>query len=335
MKISVIIPVYNVERFFEKCLRSLFGQTLESIEYIFINDCTPDNSMQLLDQILEEYPARRHQIKVINHEKNMGLWAARRDGMKLATGDYVISCDSDDWIDTNMYEKMYNKARKENADMVCCGLYWEYGTYNKIEVYPPNYFCDKKEIKNSYATALYYATWNKLIKRDLYFNYDIYPYEGINMWEDLGVIIRLRYLSKKTVILSEAYYHYNQRNENSIVKIPKLSSIIEQIQCASNIEAFFKEHKALDEFNLSIQNIKFKSKERLLFEKSTRDIRQWLSTFPETHKYILKYGDFSLKIKILYYIAAKGYLCSIFICSIFSVSQKLKKARVIRYTKKR
>ena len=105
-KVSVVIPVYNVEKYIERCARSLFEQTLDSIEYIFVDDCSPDNSIAVMENVLAEYPHRKEQIKIIRHEVNQGPYAARRHALQAATGDYVISCDADDWVDYDLYEKM-------------------------------------------------------------------------------------------------------------------------------------------------------------------------------------------------------------------------------------
>ena len=120
-KVSVCIPVYGVEKYIERCARSLFEQTMkDGIEFIFVNDCTKDKSIEILEQVLGEYPERKEQVKIIHHEKNKGLVAARKTGLAHATGDYIIHCDSDDWVDLNLYETMYNKAVEVNADVVCC-----------------------------------------------------------------------------------------------------------------------------------------------------------------------------------------------------------------------
>ena len=93
-KVSVIIPVYNVEPHIERCARSLFEQTLEEIEYIFVNDCTPDASMRILQNVLENYAQRKNQIIIINQPYNMGAAKAREIGIKAASGEYIIHCDS-------------------------------------------------------------------------------------------------------------------------------------------------------------------------------------------------------------------------------------------------
>ena len=101
-KVSVIVPIYKVEPFIERCARSLFEQTLDDIEYIFVNDCTPDKSMEVLSRVLEDYPGRKEQVRIITMPVNSGLPKVRRAGLEVASGDYIIHCDSDDWVDRTM-----------------------------------------------------------------------------------------------------------------------------------------------------------------------------------------------------------------------------------------
>jgi len=119
-KVSVIIPVYGVEKYIERCIRSLFEQTLDDIEYIFVDDCTPDNSISILRKVLSEYPNREKQVKILHHEKNKGLAQARQTGLKIASGEYIAHCDSDDWVDKDLYKIAHNKAKSESLDV--CGL---------------------------------------------------------------------------------------------------------------------------------------------------------------------------------------------------------------------
>ena len=112
-KISIIVPVYNVEKYVDRCLRSLVTQTLQDIEIIIVNDGTQDKS----EEIIEKY-VRENQNKIKYYEKsNGGLSSARNYGLEYATGEYIAFLDSDDYVETNMYEEMYNLAKKENADM--------------------------------------------------------------------------------------------------------------------------------------------------------------------------------------------------------------------------
>ena len=117
-KVSVIIPVYGVEKYIERCARSLFEQTLEDIEYIFVDDCTPDNSISILRKVLSEYPNREKQVKILHHDKNKGLAKARQTGLKIASGEYIAHCDSDDWVDKDLYKVLYNQAVNLKSDMI-------------------------------------------------------------------------------------------------------------------------------------------------------------------------------------------------------------------------
>ena len=111
MKVSVCIPIYGVEKYIERCARSLFEQTMtDDIEFIFVNDCTPDRSEQILLATLEDYPQRKKQVKILHHAENQGLTGARSTAVKAACGDYIIHCDSDDWVDPALYETMYRTA---------------------------------------------------------------------------------------------------------------------------------------------------------------------------------------------------------------------------------
>ena len=121
VKVSVCIPVYGVEKYIEQCVRSLFGQTLKEIEYIFVDDCTLDRSIDILSKVLEEFPERKEQVKIIRHEKNSGLVAARNTALKYVIGEYVTHCDSDDWLKNDLLEKAYNEITEANADVVVFG----------------------------------------------------------------------------------------------------------------------------------------------------------------------------------------------------------------------
>jgi len=119
--VSIIVPVYGVEKHIERCACSLFEQTHKDIEYIFVNDCTLDNSITVLEQVItKHYPEKRNRIKIINKGKNEGLPMARKTGLAYAAGDYVLHVDSDDWLEPDMIGKLYAKAMIDDCDIVYC-----------------------------------------------------------------------------------------------------------------------------------------------------------------------------------------------------------------------
>ena len=127
-EVSVIIPVYKVEDYIGRCCRGLFSQTLESIEYIFIDDCSPDRSVSVIEDALSDFPSRKPQVRLLRTERNSGQAAVRALGIREATGEYVIHCDSDDWPEPSMYGKLYSKAKEEDADIVICDMFRSDGT---------------------------------------------------------------------------------------------------------------------------------------------------------------------------------------------------------------
>ena len=140
-KVSIIVPVYNVEKYIDRCLNSLVNQTLKETEIIIVNDNTPDNSMK----ICEEYAKRDNRIKIYNKEQNEGLGLTRNYGIKKANGEYIAFVDSDDYVDNDFYEKLYNKIIKTNTD-VCFAEYKRYTSKNDIIVSKIPF---KNEIENT------------------------------------------------------------------------------------------------------------------------------------------------------------------------------------------
>ncbi len=126
--ISVIIPVYRVEAYIERCVRSLMEQTLDEVEYIFVDDCSPDKSVSVLERVLKDYPLRQGQTHILRHATNRGLPAARNTGLDAAIGDYIFHCDSDDYLETDALQAMYDTAQKANAEIVYSDWYLTYGT---------------------------------------------------------------------------------------------------------------------------------------------------------------------------------------------------------------
>lgn len=148
MKVSLLIPVYGVEKYIEKCAVSLFEQTYEDIEYIFVDDCTPDNSMNVLSGVIERYPKRKDHTRIIHHDCNKGLAQARNTALEAATGDFVLNVDSDDYLELQAIERLCAVADKKKADVVVFGFY---SVYVKGRVACPNmyHFVDKESYLKS------------------------------------------------------------------------------------------------------------------------------------------------------------------------------------------
>lgn len=298
-KVSVIVPVYGVEKYIERCARSLFEQTLDDIEFIFVDDCTPDKSIEILKNVLEDYPLRKKQVLIISHEKNMGLPIARQSGLKVASGDYIIHCDSDDWVDVTMYEKMYNKAIEEDADMVVCDYYESDGISH---VRKNEYISDKiEEIMSSILLKKTHSVlWNKLVKKSIYNNEIIYPIA--NNAEDYALLVQLAYHSKSFGYVNEPLYFYFY-NTSSLTKVMTNENLINRFnQSVSNIgivESFLRKNQSLAKYFDELDCIKVIEKEILISSSFDKELyKKWGGAYKEIFPRILLNNKINLRRKL-------------------------------------
>lgn len=294
-KISVIIPFYNVEKYFKRCLVSLFNQTFEDIEYIFVDDRGTDKSFEILNEVLNKYPHRKNQVKILIHPYNKGLGDARITGMKSATGEYLIHCDADDYIESEMYEKLYDRAIMGNYDFVTCYHYVEKGdkkVIKKIKYEATPLECLKRKYQNNQN---YDMIWDKLVKHSLIKKYDLYPFPKCNINEDLGFTARLFYYAKTFSLIKEPLYHYC-KHEDSLTSRPL--SIIQfkmKKNLINNLSEFFKD-KDLETY---CNYLKFNTKIQIKYLYVGKE-REWFELFKECHKDILKFSENPFKVRLLW-----------------------------------
>lgn len=303
--ISVIVPIYKVEKYIEKCLLSLFSQTLHDIEFIFINDNTPDSSMSILYEILERFPKIAKNVKVIENKINKGSAYVRNLGISLAQAEYIIFCDSDDWVDSIMYEEMYNLAIEEDADIVYCDYWGEY--LNKAVYYGQYSKNDKYSFLNRMLDGrIHNGLWNKLIRKKIYDSLDLRFVEGLNMWEDVSILPRLSFYANRICYINKAFYHYNQTNIFSYTMSYNTKAVNNIIQASEIIVDFFK---SKSEYKESLIYFKIRTKYLLMSKMHKKDIDLVKCMFPECDKYIFKHPGLTVLDKICYV----SYLKSFFI----------------------
>ena len=242
VKVSVIVPVYNVEKYLEKCLLSLANQTLKDIEVIIVNDGSPDNSQDIIDKYVKKYN------NFYGYKKpNGGLSSARNYGIKYAKGEYIAFLDSDDYVTSDMYEKMYEKAISNNFDMVVCDVTYVYDNKDSW-IASSNIKNDTTDIKKTMIN-IYPAAWNKIFKKDL-FKHDVYFKEGV-WFEDVEFIYRLLPYVKNIGVVHEPFNQYVQR-EGSITNTVN-KKIYHYVYNMDGIIDFFKERKLYDEYQKELE----------------------------------------------------------------------------------
>ncbi len=213
--VSILVPVYNVEPYIERCARSLFEQTYNNLEYIFVDDCTPDKSMHILEEVIRDYPHRSEQIRIIQHKYNKGLAATRNTLVENAKGDFVMHVDSDDWMELNAVELLVTKQIEIDADVIT-GQATEHYDDKEREYLTGGWNLGKddlleKLLKRKVSTSV----WRRIIRRSLYSNNNISCKEGINMLEDFQVFPILVYYSNNIAGIEDVVYHHNRLNMNS------------------------------------------------------------------------------------------------------------------------
>ena len=215
-KVSIIVPIYKVEPYIERCARSVLCQTWQDTEFIFVDDGSPDRSREILEQLIDrEFPQLKSRITIIAKPVNQGLPQARLSGLKEATGDYVMHVDSDDWIDKDAVEKLVREAVRTGADVVY-------------------HFAAKENAKGThiardrqYSSSLELARavmnrqahgylWSKFMRRSLYTPDLFYP--TIGMHEDIILSVQILSRAGKAVLLPEAPYHYRRTNAASFTR---------------------------------------------------------------------------------------------------------------------
>ena len=276
--VSILMPVYKVEQFLEKTLDSIFTQTYPCLEFIFVNDCSPDNSLQILKNTINRYGINEKHYTIVNHERNKGVAASRADCVANAKGDYVYFVDSDDWIEKDTIEQMVSATKNGRMDIVGCDYLKDYLS-GESTYHHENYADD---CRNNMLRCINYdistVLWKLLIKRRLF---DYFLISPINIGEDYIISIKLFYYAKSFCSLSNAYYHYVQYNQNSLSS-QTLRSINDHIMCVKEIESFFKTNNIYDETTKHLLLLrKFNIKSNFVLNRKLLDCNAFLDTFPE------------------------------------------------------
>lgn len=291
-KISIIVPIYGVERYIERCVRSLFEQTLDDLEYIFVDDCTPDRSVEILESLVKEYQtsldSQNKTVKIIRLQANGGLPNARKNGMTHATGEYIAHVDSDDWVEKNMYELMYGRAAKDNADLVVSEYFMSDGETDRIT--NPSSFENKDElIRNILTRKSSWAVWNKLVKRTLYQSDYIHPEH--TMGEDFAMTMQCVCKAESISYVGTPLYHYFI-NWDSITYVDDKAKVLKKYRdVLANTEIVddcFLRSGIYESYRKEFQVNRFYTKNSLSYTKTDREYyRIWRSTYPEQQYSVL------------------------------------------------
>lgn len=295
LKVSVVVAVYNTAQYVEQCVRSLFGQTLVDMEFIFVDDKSSDGSMDIVSRVLEEYPNRKEQVQIIYHEENQGVANTKNDGIKRAKGEYLIIIDPDDYVELNMMEEMYRKAVDTRSDIVICDYYRFYGEVNRMETAVPDGVQEgganvRDDIINRRFPPFCVI---RLIKRTLFFQQD-FEWPVGRFAEDIVYSVVTAYNAKKIEHLAAPFYHY-RCDGKSLTHVDDEESLMSNYRGnMSNVDIMirFLEKKGVEKkYWRGILIQKLRVRNRILpLTKKWKYRGLWFRTYPEINR-VLFFGN--------------------------------------------
>lgn len=250
--VSILVPVYGVERYIERCARSLFEQTYVDIEYIFVDDCSPDRSIEILKQVIDDYPHRKPHVRIIRHEYNRGLAAARNTAVDNCQTEFLLHVDSDDYIDKTLVERCVYKQTETNCDIVL----FDYQAIYKHRIEAIRHTRCNSTVERTIkllSRQTPVCVWGGLYSIKLYKANGIKAEEGVNNNEDYQVTPRLSYYSRTVAYLDLYLYFYNCTNVDSITSNFSKSQAEQGWLSITILKSFFKDKGK--EFTDALQNV--------------------------------------------------------------------------------
>ena len=299
--ITVITPIYNVNKFIRKCAESLLNQTFTDVEYIFVDDASTDGSINILKSVIANFPDKN--IRIISHLENRGLPSSRKTGYEASTGKYIFNCDGDDWVEATMLEKLYSAVELLDIDYAYCDFYL---TYEHSERYMkcPAFSTPDEALRKGYLSGMAkYNVWNKLIKRELYDGV-VFPVDHKKGGEDM-IMLGILSKAKSIAYVPEALYHYIKINSLAISEVFSQQRLID---IRYNADSAINVLRNTYHGDLEKEIAFFKLNVKLPFIISDDQVRfaVWREWYPEANKYIWENDCQSMRNKVLQWLAANG-----------------------------
>jgi glycosyltransferase involved in cell wall biosynthesis len=241
--VAILVPVYHVEDYIERCARSVFEQTYNNLEFIFVDDGSDDLSMDILNRVSSYYPKRLEHVRIIRHHQNKGLAAARNTAVSACRGEFVFHVDSDDWVETNAVELLVKKQQETDADIVTAEAI-DIDNGKKKKHLSGGWNLDKEALLVGLLTyQISTVLWRRLIRKRLYTDNNISCDEHGSGGEDFQVLPRLVYYANKVSGIEDCIYYYNKSNQRSITNSAKnnLEIQIQGLASVKVIVSFFSD----------------------------------------------------------------------------------------------
>ena len=298
-EITVIVPVFKVSSYIERCAEALMQQTFRDVEFIFVDDASPDDSREKLEAVIRKYPGR--DVTILTHEHNMGLPASRKTGFEAARGRYIYQCDADDWVENDILEKMHAAAVESGADFIYCD-FWLTFEKNERYMHTPAYSSPDEMLRRGFLSGnCKYNWWNKLMDRKLYAGVE-FPVDHKKGGEDM-VVIGMLSRARKVAHVPEALYHYVKTNSGAISEGFSERRLRDIRYNADSAISVLKDYPG--DLNTETALFKLNVKLPFLISGDIRKYQIWKEWYPEANSFIFRNTELPMRTKVLQWCASK------------------------------
>ncbi|KGE14157.1 glycosyltransferase family 2 protein [Sphingobacterium deserti] len=302
--VSIIVPVYNAEATLPDCLRALAELDYPAMELLFVNDSSTDGSLALLESFIQKFCMGERQAKIVSHATNQGVAAARNSGLEHATGMYIYYVDADDSLAPNAVSLAVNRAQEMDADMV--GFNW-FLTFdeNERKMNQPAFQTAWEALEKMMLGTMRWNLWLFLVKRSLYEQHAIRFTPGMNMGEDLMVMVKLFCYAQHVAFIDQPLYRYRQSNSASLTKTYAQEHIAQVTQNVNEVEIFLKASQYAPQLGNLLEQLKLNIKLPLLISAKTAQYKLWRRWFPEANAFVWKNKALPWRTRFIQYLALK------------------------------
>lgn len=281
-KVSVIVPIYNAEKYVERCVISLLQQSYENCEFIFVDDCSPDSSVDIIQTTIKRFQ-KEEKIKIVTYPTNRGSSLARKAGLEVATGEYICFVDADDWVESDYIQSMISVALHEDADFVWSAYYENWGNEQKINLEELVQNTPETFIKSMFCGTIWGVLWARLMKKSLLDQVE-FPQESMS--EDFYIMTQYIYKTSRIAYNGQPAYHYFE-NPNSVMRKEgeDRKRLKEQMNICKRVAQFMqfslgKNKQYLHSYYVSLNNTKNNVLRFCIFDKVL--VKEVLSIYPSS-----------------------------------------------------
>lgn len=310
LKVSICVPVYGAEKFMEKCARSLFEQTYDHIEYVFVNDCTPDRSIEIIRQVLVDYPQRQSAVKIVEHEHNRGLSASRHTAVLHATGDYFLHFDDDDYMEPDAISRYVACAVETGADMVMADHNFVY--QDRVVPYYDVVPADKTDyVRRLLTRRSTIEVWGRLIRRSFVIEHDLFAPDGLDLSEDFVLVPVMVYKASKVAKVDATLINYVKYNTGAGSRCVRRRGLETTVRAMEMLCEFFSSVPDAARYKDTLQEAKLHNKVTLYGLASLTDYDYIRPLYPEVDVWR---SSIAFKKKLLLTMAEWGFDRLVFRC---------------------